>query len=51
MAAGLGVGRQIHLSGRIQSREYIKMTDQGQITKTAFEISAMTLEELRDEEA
>jgi len=49
-AAGLGVGSQIHLAGRIQSREYIKMTDEGQVTKTAFEISAMTLEELRETE-
>ena len=45
-AAGLSVGSCIHLDGRIQSRDYIKVLDGAQVTKTAFEISAMTLEVL-----
>ena len=37
---GLSVGDRIALQGRIQSREYQKMTEEGgQITKTAYEVS------------
>lgn len=43
---GLDVGSKIKLSGRIQSREYRKkITDEEYITKTAYEISVIKLEE------
>lgn len=48
LAAELGVGSKLGIEGRIQSRDYIKVIDGVQLTKTAFEISAMTLE-LRSE--
>jgi len=38
--AGCGVGDKLTLEGRIQSREYIKMVDEAQVRKTAFEVSA-----------
>lgn len=39
-ASGLSVGDKIMLSGRIQSREYQKILDNGEIeTRTAYEIS------------
>lgn len=39
-ASNLKVGDRIRLSGRIQSRDYVKKLDNGEeITKTAFEIS------------
>lgn len=38
------VGDIIELEGRIQSREYIKIIDGAQISKTAFEVSATTVE-------
>jgi primosomal replication protein N len=44
-AAVFGVGQDIEIEGRIQSRDYIKVTDGVQLTKTAFEVSAM---EIRD---
>ena len=39
-AAGWGVGTQIDVIGRLQSRTYVKVTDEGPTEKTAFEISA-----------
>ena len=39
-AAEWGVGTQIEVIGRLQSRTYVKMTDNGPTEKTAFEISA-----------
>ena len=36
---GLSVGDRIAIQGRIQSREYQKMTEEGQVTKTAYEVS------------
>lgn len=39
-AASWGVGTRIRLLGRLQSRDYIKLTDAGPVQRTAFEISA-----------
>ena len=38
------VGSVIHLTGRLQSREYIKVTEQSSQTRTAYEVSAMSAE-------
>lgn len=44
-ASGLSVGDRIVISGRIQSREYKKRREDGEIEiKTAFEVSVNTLE-------
>jgi len=46
---GLEVGSKIHLTGRIQSREYKKRINEDEfITKTAYEISVIKLEEEED---
>ena len=39
------VGTGVRLEGRIQSRRYIKVTDQGAVEKTAFEVSVTEIEE------
>ena len=36
------VGARIHLAGRLQSREYIKVLDTGSERRTAYEISAIS---------
>lgn len=38
-AAEWTVGTQIRLEGRLQSRQYIKLTENGAVEKTAFEVS------------
>ena len=38
-AAGWTVGTHLCLQGRIQSRSYIKLTEDGPVEKTAFEVS------------
>lgn len=38
-AAGWTVGTHLNLQGRIQSRRYIKLTEEGPVEKTAFEVS------------
>ena len=43
-AARLGVGTRLHLTGRLQSREYIKILDTGSERRTAYEISANSAE-------
>ena len=44
-AARFGVGDKIALTGRLQSREYQKLTENGEcITRNAYEVSAFTLE-------
>jgi len=48
-AAQCQVGSVLHLTGRLQSRQYIKMLDTGSVTKTAYEVSAMNLEILPQE--
>lgn len=37
---------RIRISGRLQSRVYTKMTDDGPVERTAYEISALTAESL-----
>ncbi len=39
-AARWDVGARVELEGRLQSRDYIKLTETGPIQRTAFEISA-----------
>lgn len=48
-AAECDVGAVIHLSGRIQSRNYIKNMDGIPVEKTAFEVSVMEFEKLEQE--
>ncbi len=44
-AESLQVGDKVSVQGRIQSREYRKITEEGRlITKTAYEVSVMKLE-------
>ncbi len=40
--AGLPVGTRLSVTGRLQSREYIKMLETGGEKRTAFEVSAVT---------
>ncbi len=35
-------GTTLHLTGRLQSREYTKVTDEGKETRTTYEVSAIT---------
>ncbi len=46
MCAGLGTGRRIRLSGRLQSRKYMKLIDGIICEKTAYEVSVSALEAL-----
>ena len=44
-AARFGVGDRISLTGRLQSREYQKLLENGEyMTRNAYEVSAFTLE-------
>ena len=43
-AADWTVGTRVRLEGRLQSREYIKITDEGPVRRTAFEVSAVRAE-------
>ncbi|MBQ6465495.1 MAG: single-stranded DNA-binding protein [Oscillospiraceae bacterium] len=43
-AAALGVGARVRLEGRFQSRGYIKLVDGAPVEKTAYEVSASTVE-------
>lgn len=45
------VGTSVHLEGRIQSRHYIKLTDEGAVEKTAFEVSVTEIEAVVPAEA
>ena len=49
-AAQWPVGTVVRLEGRIQSRAYIKVTDDGPVEKTAFEVSVTEIEEVVEEE-
>ena len=40
----MGVGDRLHLSGRLQSRGYTKVVEGRQESRTAFEVSVMSLE-------
>lgn len=48
-AEAWGVGTQLRLEGRIQSRRYIKLSDEGAVEKTAFEVSVTDAEKLAEE--
>ena len=43
-AARCPVGTALHLTGRLQSRDYIKVLQEESVTRTAYEVSAMNLE-------
>lgn len=45
-AAGWPVGAKVTVTGRLQSRAYIKIEDDTPVEKTAFEISCVTAEEV-----
>ena len=45
-AAQWHVGTVLSIEGRIQSRRYIKLTDDGPVEKTAFEVSVNEVEAL-----
>lgn len=45
-ASQWSVGDTIELEGRIQSRNYIKSADSGQVKKTAFEVSASSVDKV-----
>ena len=46
-AAEWGVGTQLSLAGRLQSRQYVKLTENGAVEKTAFEVSVTEIETVR----
>ncbi|MEE1200716.1 MAG: single-stranded DNA-binding protein [Christensenellales bacterium] len=49
-AARFGVGDKVTLTGRLQSREYQKLLDNGEyLTRNAYEVSAFTLETAQPE--
>ncbi|MEA4894515.1 MAG: single-stranded DNA-binding protein [Oscillospiraceae bacterium] len=45
-ASQWNVGDTIELEGRIQSRNYIKSADNGQVRKTAYEVSASSVDKI-----
>ena len=45
-AAAWEVGARVQLAGRVQSRPYIKMTEDGPLEKVAYEVSAAEIERL-----
>jgi len=45
-AACWDVGTKLRLEGRIQSRHYIKLTDEGPVERTAYEVSVTELSEI-----
>ena len=49
-AAQWNVGTQLRLQGRIQSRNYIKLTEDGPVEKTAFEVSVTEIAPVSQEE-
>lgn len=49
-ASAWGVGTAVTVSGRIQSRRYIKMTEEGAVEKTAYEVSVTEAAEERETE-
>lgn len=44
ITAGLPVGTRLSVTGRLQSREYVKMLENGSEKRTAFEVSAVSAE-------
>ena len=49
-AAAWDTGQRLELTGRIQSRDYIKNLDGQAVKRTAFEVSAATIEPVEREE-
>ena len=49
-AGELNVGANVSLSGRFQSREYVKRTNEGEETRTAYEVSCGGVELLNESE-
>ena len=49
-AAGMQTGEILRISGRLQSRIYTKLTEDGTIERTAYELSALSADILPDEE-
>ena len=45
-ASALGVGSRVSISGRLQSRTYIKNIDGVQVPRTAFEVSAASMKNI-----
>ena len=43
-ASSLSVGTKVRIAGRIQSRKYLKITEDGQVEKVANEVSVSELE-------
>ena len=43
------IGDWVHLQGRMQSRVYTKLTDEGAQERTAYEISALTAHAITDD--
>lgn len=48
-SAEWSVGKRIELTGRLQSRKYIKLVENAPVEKTAFEISVITMEPADEE--
>jgi len=49
--SAMRVGERLHLTGRLQSREYVKLLDSGSERRVAYEISAISAEAVPGEEA
>lgn len=50
--SGLKVGTRLQIEGRIQSREYIKKKEDGELEKrTAYEVSVSKMEVVKDEQS
>ena len=49
-AGELNVGANVSLNGRFQSREYVKRTNEGEETRTAYEVSCGGVELLNESE-
>ncbi len=49
-SARLQVGDGIRMEGRLQSRNYTKLTETGQVQRVAFEVSVMTMEKVEPTE-
>ena len=47
-AGGLAVGDKITVHGRVQSRQYEKVTDEGKTLRTAYEVSVARLQKAQD---
>ena len=41
-SAGWQVGDRLRLEGRVQSRSYLKLTEEGTVERTAYEVSVLT---------